>query len=175
MKSLLFPSNSRSSIINFFRSFLTLHTCWKTFRLENLTITVSIVLPTRWHASIRTGEISQPNFPNILKNFSSRTSPGTSRGMPTISRHSRLEFGAFFRHCLSKAVNLVNNKLLLFSVTASSAYRFDIDSLSLHTFSRTVLSLSSNLLCRNRTIGMRYYIDTSARYGNYLQKLFTKN
>ena len=53
MKNLLFPGNSRSSIVSFFRSFLTLQTCWQSFRLENLTITVSFVLPTRWHASIQ--------------------------------------------------------------------------------------------------------------------------
>ena len=95
MKSLLFPGNSRSSIVSFFRSFLMLQMCWQSFRLENLTITLSFVLPTRWHASIRSGEISQPSLPKIFKTFSSRTSPDTSRGMPTISRHSRLEYWAF--------------------------------------------------------------------------------
>ena len=155
MKSLLFPGNSRSSIVSFFRSFLTLQTCWQSFRLENLTITVSFVLPTRWHASIRSGEISQPSFPKIFKTFSSRTSPDTSRGMPTISRHSRLEYWAFAHQCLSKVDNLVTNKVLTFFVTASPACSFEIESLSLRTSSRTVLSLSSNLLCRDRTIGIR--------------------
>ena len=102
MKSLLFPGNSRSSRISFFRSFLTLQTCWQSFRLENVTITVSFVLPTRWHASIRSGEISQPSFPKIFKTFSSRTSPDTSQRMPTISRHSHVEYWAFAQHYLSK-------------------------------------------------------------------------
>ena len=155
MKSLLFPGNSRSSRVSFFRSFLTLQTCWQSFRLENVTITVSFVLPTRWHASIRSGEISQPSFPKIFKTFSSRTSPDTSRGMPTISRHSRLEYWAFAQHCLSKVDNLVTNKLLTFFVTANSACSFEIEPLSLRTSYRTVLSLSSNLLCRDRTIGIR--------------------
>ena len=131
---------------------LMLQTCWQSFRLENLTITVSVVLPTWWHASVRSREISQPRFPNIFKTFSSRTSPDTSRGMPTISRHSRLEYWAFAQHCLSKVVHLVKNKLLAFFVTASSACSFEIDSLRLRTSSRTV-SLSSNLLCRDKTIG----------------------
>ena len=154
MKSLLFPCNSRSSIVSFFRSFLTLQTCWQSFRLENLTITVPVVLPTRWHASMQSGEISQASFPKIFKTFSSRTSSDTLRGMPTISNHSRLEYWAFAQHCLSKVVNLVNNKLLAFFVTASSVSSFKIDSLSLRTSSRTVLYLSSNLLCRDRTVGM---------------------
>ena len=79
----------------------------------------------------------------------------TSQRMPTISRHSRLEYWAFAQHCLSKVVNLVNNKLLTFFVTASSACIFEIESLSLHCSSRTVLSLSSNLFYRDRTIGIR--------------------
>ena len=141
MKSLLFPFSSRSSIISFFRSFLTLQVCWQSFRLENLTITLLFVLPTRWHASIRSGEISQPSLPKIFKTFSSRTSPDTSRGMPTIWKHSRLEYWAFAQHYLSKVVNLVNNKLSAFFVTASSACSFETDSLSLRTSSRNVLSL----------------------------------
>ena len=139
----------------FSRSFLTLHTCWQSFRLDNLTSTVSVVLPTRWQASIRSGEMSQPSFPKIFKTFSSRTSPETSSGTPTISRHSRLEYWAFAQHNLSKVVNLVNNKLLTFFVTASSQCSCDTDSSGLRTSSKTVLSLSSNLLCRVRTIGMR--------------------
>ena len=135
-------------------SFLTLQMCWQSFLLENLTITVPVVLPTQWQASIRSGEISQQGFPKILKTFSSRTFTDTSRGMPTISRHSRLEYWAFAQHCFSKVVNLVNNILLAFFVTVSSAYNFENDSLSLRTSSRTVLSLSSNLLCRDR-IGKR--------------------
>ena len=82
--------------------------------------------------------------------------------MPTILRHSCLEYWAFVQHCFSKVVNLVNNKLLAFFVTASSACSFKIDSLSLRTSSRTVLSLSSNLLCRDRTIGMRSCLRSSS-------------
>ena len=113
------------------------------------------VLLTRSQASIRSGEISQPSFPNIFKTFSSRTSTETSWGMHTISRHLRLEYWAFAQHCLSKVVYLVNNKLLTVFFTASSERSCDTDLLSLRTSSRIVLSLSSNLLCRVRTIGMR--------------------
>ena len=155
MKSLLFPGNSRSSIASFFRSFLTLQTCWYSFRLEHLTITVSFALPTRWHASIRSGEIAKPNFPKMFKNFSYRTSPDILRGMPTISRHSQLEYWVFSQHCLSKVDSLVNNKLINFFATAISACNFETESLNLRNSSRTVLSLSSNLFCRDRTIGIR--------------------
>ena len=55
---LLFSVDSRSSIVNLFRSFVTLQTCWQLFRLEIFTITVSFALPTQWHASIPSGEIS---------------------------------------------------------------------------------------------------------------------
>ena len=113
MISLLFPGNSRSSIVSFFISILTFQACWQSFHLENL-ITVSFVLPTRWHTSIWSGEVSQASFPKIFKAFSSRTSPDTSRRMHTISRHSRLEYWTFTPHCLSKVDNLVNNRLLTF-------------------------------------------------------------
>ena len=75
MKSLLFPCKSRSSIVRFFRSLLMLQTCWRSFHLENLRITVWLVLPIWWHTSVQSGEISQPSFPKISKTFSSRTSP----------------------------------------------------------------------------------------------------
>ena len=153
MKNVLFPGNSRSSIVSFFRSFLSLQTCWQSFRLENLTITVSFVLPTRWHSLIQSGEIWQPSFPKIFKTFSSRFSPETSRGIPAISRHSRLGYWAFAQHCFSKVDNLVINKLSTFFVTTSSACSFEIDSLSLRTSSRTALSLSSNLLVGTEQLG----------------------
>ena len=60
--------------------------------------------------------------------------------------------------CPALLDNLVNNKLLTFFVTASSACSFEIESLSLHTSSRTVLSLSFNLLCSNRTIDIRSFL-----------------
>ena len=66
MESLLFPGNSESSRVSFIRSFLTLQMCWQSFRLENLTITVSVVLPTRWQASIWSEEISHPSFLRFL-------------------------------------------------------------------------------------------------------------
>ena len=120
LKSFLFPVNSRSSIICFFRSFLMLKTCWQYFHLENLTFTVSVVLPTReTQASVLSEEILQPSFLKIFKTVSSRTSPETSRGMFMISRHSRLEYWSFAQHCLSKIVNLVNNKLLAYFLTGS--------------------------------------------------------
>ena len=143
MNSLLFPSNSRSTRVSFFRSFLTLQTCQHSFCPENLAITVSFALPTRWHASIRSGEISQSSFPKIFKTFSSRISPDTLQGMKTFS----LEYWAFAQHGLSKVVNLVNDKLLKIFVTASSACSFEIDSLSFHTSSSTLLSLTSIQRC----------------------------
>ena len=75
--------------------------------------------------------------------------------MPTISRHSLLEYWTLAQPYLSKVVNSANKKLLAFFVRASSACSFDIASLGLRTYSRTVLSLSSNLFRRDRAIGMR--------------------
>ena len=156
MKRLLFPGNSRSSIVSFFRSFLTLQTCWQFFRLENLTITVSFVL--QHNDPLQYGQ--EKYYNQVCQRYLKLSPPGflqtlRREGMPTISRHSRLEYLAFTQHCLFKVVNLVNKKLLTVFVTASSACSFEIDSLSLSTSSRTVLSLSSNLLCRDRTIGVR--------------------
>ena len=132
-----------------------LKTCWQYIHLENLTITVSAVLSTReTQASVLSEEILQPSFLKIFKTVSSRASPDTSRGMFMISRHSRLEYWSFAQHCLSKIVNLVNNKSLAYFVTGSNTYSFETVSLSLRTSCRTIFSLSSNLLCRDRAIGM---------------------
>ena len=60
---------------------------------------------TFYTLSIQSGEISQPSLQKIFKTFSSRTAPYTS-----ISRHSPLEYWAFAQHCLSKVINLVDNK-----------------------------------------------------------------
>ena len=123
MKRLLFAGNSRSSVVSFFRSFSKLQACWQSFRLENLTITVSFVLPTWWHALIWSGEILQPSFLKIFKTFSSSTYPDTLQGVPTISRHSCLEYWTFAKRCLSKVVNLVNNKLLTLLNTSKCFYK----------------------------------------------------
>ena len=64
-----------------------LQTFGQSFRLENVMITVLVVLPARWQASIRSGEISQRSFPKIFKTFSSRTSPDTSGRISRISRN----------------------------------------------------------------------------------------
>ena len=145
MKSLLFPGNSRSSIVKFFRSFLTLQTYWQSFRLENVTITVSVLLPTRWHASVRLGEMLQPSFPksfpSFFKTFFSKISPETSRGIPTISRHSRLEYWAFTPHCFTKAVNLVNSELRQANIRRGKKLGFQ---------------LSYRHPRRDRTMGMRF-------------------
>ena len=68
IESLLF--NSKSSIVSFFRSFLTLQTCWKSFRLENLLITVSVVLPTGWQALY-----CQEKYRNLVFQRSLKLSP----------------------------------------------------------------------------------------------------
>ena len=56
MKILLFPGNSKSSIVGFFRYFLMIQTWWQSFHLVNVTITVSVVLRTQLPTPIWLGE-----------------------------------------------------------------------------------------------------------------------
>ena len=143
----LIPGKSTSSVFNFCR-------CFWFFRWENFTITVLLFLLIRWQDSMSSGEILQPNLSKIF-NPSSSTSPLTSQGMPKMPRHSRLEYCAFAKHCRFKVTNLLHNKVLTFFVIDSSELNVVIVSGKLRSSSGTLLLASSNLLCRDKTIGIR--------------------
>ena len=112
----------------------------------------------RWQDSMWSGEILQPNLSKIF-NTSCSTSPLTSRGMPKMPRHSRLEYCAFAKHCRFKVTNLLHNKVLTFFVIDSSELNVIIVSGKLRSSSRTLLLAlllaSSSLFCRDKTIGIR--------------------
>ena len=109
----------------------------------------------QWHDSIWSGEILQPILSKISNTISSSTSPLTSQGMPTMSRHSCLEYCAFAQHCRSKVTNLLDNRVLAFFVIDSSELSLVIVSDKLRTSSRTLLLASllasSSFLCRDKT------------------------
>ena len=117
-----------------------------------------LFLLMRWQDSMWSGEILQPNLSKIF-NTSCSTSPLTSRGMPKMPRHSRLEYCAFAKHCRFKVTNLLHNKVLTFFVIDSSELNVVIVSGKLRSSSRTLLLAlllaSSSLFCRDKTIGIR--------------------
>ena len=76
----------------------------------------------------------QPVLSKIFNTFSSSTSPLTSRGMPTMSRHTRLEYSAFAQHLFSKVTNLLDNRVLTFFVIDSSDLSLVIVSDKMRTF-----------------------------------------
>ena len=141
--------------------FFTCQTWWQSFRRENLTVNVSLLL-MQWQDSIWSGEIPQPILSKIFNIFSSSTSPLTSRGVSTMPRHSRLEFRAFTQHFCSKITNLLGNNVLTFFVTDSSEFSLVIVSDKLRTSSRTLLVASllasSNFLCKDKAIGIRSWL-----------------
>ena len=98
-----------SSIFNFWNFFFTDSTCWKSFLLENFTITLSFFLAIQWHAWML-----QPTFLKTWITFSSKELSSAEQRMPAISRHSLLEYSALAQHCLSKSTTRCNSKLFIF-------------------------------------------------------------
>ena len=135
----MLSGKSKSSIFNFWGSFLTSQSCWQSFCPINLTTTVSFFLLMRWQNSIWSRKILQPILSKIFKTLSSSTSPLTSQGMTTVSRHSRPEYWVFAQHCRSKVINLLGNNVLTFFVMDSSDLSLVIVSDELRTLSRTLL------------------------------------
>ena len=105
------------------------------------------------------GHLLQLDLSKIFNTISSSTSPLTSHGIPTMSRHSRLEYCAFAQHCHSKVTNLLDNRVLTFFVIDNSELSLVMVSDKLHTSSRTLLLAlllaSSSLPCRDKTIRIR--------------------
>ena len=111
-----------SSIFNFGKFFFTDNTCWKSFLLENFTITLSFLLMIRWHASMLLESMLQPTLLKTWITFSSKELSSTERGMPIISSHSLLEYCALAQHCLSKSTTRCDNKLfILFAIFTSAS------------------------------------------------------
>ena len=86
--------------------------------------------------------------------------PLTSREMPKMSRHCRIEYCAFAQYCRSKETNLLDKRVLTCFVIDSSELSLVIASNKLRASFRTLLLASllasSSLLSWDKTIGIRY-------------------
>ena len=152
IKSLFCPGRLPSSIFTFWRSFLTLQTYWQSFLLWIWQLLWNFFLLILRQASIRSGGISQPSLPNMLRTFSSKTFTSTSLGMPLTSRISLLEYWAFVQNWHSILVNLFDKSEFSYQQTANSDWSSKIASDNLQIYSTTRLLASSSLLCKGSTI-----------------------
>ena len=107
------PGKPKSSILWFPNSFFYSRLSG-ILRLVNFTITVLLFLLTRWHASIRSVSMLQPSLSNMPSILSSKVSSFTSLEIPTISRHSVLEYRAFAQHWRSMSTSLLKSRSLTF-------------------------------------------------------------
>ena len=102
---------------------------------------------------------TETDFVKNIQYFLLQYFPLPSRGMPTMSGHSRLAYCAFDQHCRSKVTNLLDNNVLTFFVIDSLELSLVIVSENLRASSRTLLLTwllaSSSLLYREKTIEIR--------------------
>ena len=89
---------SRWSAVKSYKSFLTWSTCLQSFLRSNLTIALSLFLPSQWESSMNSGAMVQPTFWKSDRTFASRSLSSTWRGVPTTSTHSFLEYWVFVQH-----------------------------------------------------------------------------
>ena len=75
------------------RFFLTFRTLFASFRLENLTVTLSgPLLGNQWQPSMLEGSTSTSSFLNNWRVMSSSSQFSIDSGRPLSSKHSRLEY-----------------------------------------------------------------------------------
>ena len=118
----LLSLNPTSFSLTFRKSLFTGMTWLQSFLPEDLTIILSLPFVRRWHTSTSAQGISQPTLLNISSTLDSRSSFGTSRGMPTTSKHSLLEYWVFSQECLfTSAVSLLRNVLTVLTILISDS------------------------------------------------------
>ena len=141
MSNLFWPGKSIPSTSIFIKSFLTSKTCWQSFLCENLTMTVVFFLLILWQASMCSVKILHPSFSKMFTTFSSKASASTSLGMPTMSRHSHLEYCAFNQQWRSILTSLLDRKILTCFVTDTSACNLEKHSFNLCISTSTLFIL----------------------------------
>ena len=96
----------------------------QSFLLENLTMTLSLFLPSQWPASILSPEIFTPIWCRILQAVGCSWSCSTEEGMPTTSKHSWWEYCAFFQQCSSTELSYLTKASFTFLTTMISDSSF---------------------------------------------------
>ena len=132
----LLPLKPKSSSLTFWMSLFTDIIWSQSFLCENLTMILSLLFVRRWHDSILRDGISQPNLLNTSSTLDSRSSLETSRGMPTISKHSLLQYWAYPQHYLSISTTLLLKSALTFLAILISDSRLTKFLLNLRISSR---------------------------------------
>ena len=95
-----------------FSRFLALRTWRQSFLL--LSFNIVLLFFIRWHAWMSLWPVSPPSSWKMPHTFSSSTSSLTDVGIPINSRHSRLEYWAFFQQCRSVWTNCSTSLELTF-------------------------------------------------------------
>ena len=141
--------------------FFLFQTSWQSLHLVNLTITVILFLLTWCHVTIWSVSMLQPSLSNIPTTLSSSVSPFTSLVIPTISRHSLLEYWAFVQHWQSMSTSLLQSRLLTFFEIHASDWSLSNLSCNLWISSgNSVLELlvSSSLSCKDKAIRIKSFL-----------------
>ena len=120
-----------------------------------------VFLLTQWHAPIRSASMLKPSFSKIATTLSYSVTSFASLGIPTISRHSLLEYWAFAQHWHSVSTSLPESRLLAFSVIHTSDWILSNLSFNLRNLSsNSVLELLtlSSFFCKDKTIGIKFFL-----------------
>ena len=159
---LFWPGKSISSTFIFRKSLLTSQICWQHFLRENLTMTVEFFLLILWQASICSVGILYPSFSKMAANFSSKASAPTSLGMPTMSRHSHLEY---CDRLIKPALTFYTDKTawqeginMICHGYFSLYCNLEKDSFNLRISTSTLLLTSSSLFWSDKIIGIRSFL-----------------
>ena len=121
-------------------------------------MTVGLFLLILWQASMRSVGILHPSFSKMATTFPSKASAFTSLAMPTMSRHSHLEYCAFNQHWRSILTKLLDRRVLTCFVTDTSTINLEKVSFNLCISTSTLLFTSSSLFLSNKIIGIRSFL-----------------
>ena len=121
-------------------------------------MTVGFFLLILWQASMLSVRILHPSFSKMATTFSSKASASTSLAMPTMSRHSHLEYCAFNQHCRSILTKLLDRRVLTCFVTDTSTINLEKVLFNLCISTSTLLFTSSSLFLSNKIIVIRSFL-----------------
>ena len=147
----------------FFRSFLTLSACLRSFLLDNSTR----LLFRRRQSSILSLTMLQFSLSNILQTESSKWLWWTEESIPIISTHALHDYWALSQHCLSICTSLSHKVVVILWEIANSDSSFAMLEVSFRTFATRLSVCSSCLSC----LPFCYWIMTINSYlFNFLRK-----
>ena len=111
-----------------------------------------------WQTSMRSVGILHPSFSKMASTFSSKASASASLGMPTISRHSRLEYCVFNQHWRSMLTGLFDRRVFTCFVADTSACNLEKDYFNLRNSTSTLLFTPSSFFWSDKIIGIRSFL-----------------